>query len=268
MDVLTETQHRALAFIQAANSGGYSPRPKEVSRWLREPTPRVTGGIADQISRQLANSISWSGIFGQSEGVISHLRYLNWVEGESDLRMTALGRALLASAESTESEGVEVVVLNRDDPLAYPTLIGQLADTDDAMLVDPYLEAAGALDLIRHTGITRALVLDAPGTAKKRAGLATLLATELGANFEVRAHAKVHDRYVIAGPERAWMIGASLNGVGRRATTVVTPLPTAAATAVALEMQVAWGEGSLVAPAGAQDDSSAAGDEGGHTGIG
>ncbi len=37
MDVLTEEQHRAIAFLHAANEGGYAPSHEEVEAWLHKP---------------------------------------------------------------------------------------------------------------------------------------------------------------------------------------------------------------------------------------
>jgi hypothetical protein len=37
MGILNETQRRLLTYIYAANSGGYSPTPEEVTEWVLRP---------------------------------------------------------------------------------------------------------------------------------------------------------------------------------------------------------------------------------------
>lgn len=84
-----------------------------------------------------------------AETMIEHLVRLTWLEEigaprdeDPGLRLTNLGRALIRDVEMDmeNDEDVSVVVLGREDPLAYPTLVGQLAASGEGLLVDPYLK--------------------------------------------------------------------------------------------------------------------------------
>lgn len=254
MEVVTEEQHRVLSFVATANAGGYEPTAQEIEAWLSHPRPRDRWNTLGSATR-----LAMLG-FGGSESSVEHLSTLGWLTAWIDrYSLTKLGAALLRGAEQADAGDVQVVVLGREDPLAYPTLIGHLAEAGDALLVDPYLDVNGAADLISHTQIKRVLVNDASGTRGKRAALATLLSTELGQDFEVRSAPSLHDRFVISDDGGVWTVGASLNGVGRRATTVVTPLPSAAAEAVAAEMQEAWDNAQPLLNRSVETDEGATG---------
>lgn len=253
VEVVTEEQRRILAFVATANEGGYEPSTHEIEAWLRHPVPQ------ERWSAMLgtATTLALYG-FRETESPVRQLSSIGWITDWGDKHsLTQLGAAMLRGSEHAQSEEVQVAVLGRGDPLAYPRLIGHLAEIGDALLVDPYLEVSGATDLISHTDISRVLVSDAAGTKGKRAALATLLATELGDHFEVRSAPGLHDRFVVSEGGEVWTIGASLNGVGRRATTVVTPLPPSAASVVASEMNQAWADAeSLISRSTADADVS------------
>ncbi|GAA1749451.1 hypothetical protein [Nostocoides vanveenii] len=272
MDILTERQHRALAFIDAATQGGHAPTERAVELWLNDPNPRVEGG---SLARGLANSEGFrsflstmSQLAGTSEGTLPHLKRLGWVEstavsGGGGCRLTPLGRALLRSADATDDEALQVVVLQHDNPLSYPMLIGELSGMGEAMLVDPYFDLQGCADVLARTQVSRVLMSDGSSTAPRRAAIATYLSGMPDRGIEVRASDGLHDRLVIAGDGRVSTIGSSLNGIARgRASSIVTPLPKAAADAMASEMEAKWAAATPLLvqvdsrePADARDES-------------
>lgn len=248
MEILTEQQHRALAFISAANSGGYSPTSDELDRWLSRPTSNNGAGkLMDMLGVRAVNALM--NPYGTAEPVADHLSYVGWVAGYPGLRLTALGKALLRATEKEQESGPSVVILDNNDPLAYIQLLGMLSDVRGALLVDPYLDANELLDLMEFTGVERILVGDKDKA--KRTRLTALMSKTADPSVELRACGGLHDRSIIAGDGRVWTIGASLNTVSKRKSpTMLVPMPSEAAQAWKAAMEAQWTTASpLVVPA-------------------
>ena len=80
---------------------------------------------------------------------------------------------------------------------------------------------------------------------------------QLARKIEVRASESVHDRVVLADSGEAFTLGLSLNGVGQRSTTVLTPLPAPAVSALLREYQAIWREAAWISPAEPEQDQDA-----------
>lgn len=241
MEVLTQRQHRVLAFVAAANGGGHLPNGDEVAAWLKSPRPVGAIGLSDWLRFDFFN-------LNRIQSDSQHLVEIGWLEGDDSLglQLTPLGRALLRWSNAGESEGT-VVLLEADSPVAYPTLVGHLAGMGDGLILDPYLGVDQVHDLISHTSLSRALIKN-EGNAGRQGAIATLLAsTGISRSFEVRLSDRLHDRTIVGGDGRVWTIGKSLNGVGGRSGTVLSPVPSAAATALAKEAEDIWSEASILA---------------------
>lgn len=233
MDVLTEDQHRALAFVAAANAGGYAPRPSQVDAWVT--SPFTLSGTVSVLARQLAHfrTVTDTIIEGGARSSVSDLLALDWVSvSRGGARLTDLGKALLRAADAASDEVIRVVMLQQGDPLAYATLIGELAAAGDAMLIDPYLDLKGCADVLEHTRIRRILIGHYQ-SAKKKSGIAVYLAGAEREDVKIRVSDVIHDRLVIDEGGGVCTIGTSLNGVARaKTTTVLTPMPALAADAL------------------------------------
>lgn len=244
MDVLTESQRRGLAFISAANLGGYEPTLREIELWLDRPTPKRIGGILEApewLDEVLSHSSEM--LNGVPETTVEHLLQVAWIKGSGGGRykLTSLGRALLTAAEAEEEGHAEVVVLHHENPLAYSSLIGHLSDVGDATIVDPYLDLQAILDLSQHTGVRRAIVGDAPRYRPRRTQMAIYLESASSVDMEVRYTGELHDRMVVAEDGRVWTLGMSLNGIQRRkSVTVLTPMPDAAALTLSTDARAWW----------------------------
>jgi hypothetical protein len=149
MQILDNAQHRALAYVSAANRGGYRPTTEELHEWLTASRPR--GRIFNSQIEEIASALksTWEAVFANStittdpETFAGYLVRLGWVENEhNSLGLTPLGRALLRTAEADEddNDSPTTVVLGAQDKLAYPMLIRRLAEAGLGLLVDPYLE--------------------------------------------------------------------------------------------------------------------------------
>lgn len=247
MDVLTERQHRALAFIAAANQGGATPTPEELELWLTNPTPRRTGGVLASMARTPVEGLT--GIFGISESIADHLVHMRWARRvRGRLTLTSLGLALMRSADVGEEAADRVVVLKPEDPLAYARLVSQISDLGDAaLLVDPYLDVDQLFKLIQSTGIAQILIGNHDRTKKMRTGIKAFLEGLAECPCEVRTSAALHDRLVVAEDGRVWTLGSSFSGVANSKTfTVLTPLPDKAADAVAQHIRRLWSEAEVL----------------------
>ena len=196
---------------------------------------------------------------------VEHLVRLKWLEEvgpDSDdnrgLRLTNLGSALLRDAErdSTQDEDVSVVLLGRDDPLAYPTLVGQLVQAGPGLLVDPYLELSHLHRIVMSTQLTRVLVSGHGRRQREVEPMRTYLESpSLSRHVEVRASTALHDRVLLSDSGDVVTLGTSLNGVGRK-TTVLAPIPSPARDSLRREYEDLWREAEIVGPARAANEDS------------
>lgn len=194
------------------------------------------------------------------ETSVGHLTRIGWLsldpaadDSAGRLRVTPLGAALLLGAERGEGDDmdVSVVVLGRDDPLAYPLLIGQLAGVGEGLLVDPFLRIDQLHQLVVSTQLDRLLLTGKPPHRAHREAIRTYLdSPTLSRRIEVRASEELHDRLVLVDNDAVFTLGTSLNGVGRT-TTVFSPMPAAAAAALREEYARIWETAELVGPTAA-----------------
>jgi hypothetical protein len=199
-----------------------------------------------------------------AETMIEHLVRLTWLEEvpaphdeDLGLRLTALGRALLRDAEAGEEtdEDVSVVVLGKEDPLAYPILVGQFAAAGTGLLVDPYLKLADLHTIVVSTQLTRLLMSGKTNNRGVVASLEAYLGSQsLARPVEVRSSTELHDRVLVADDGDVLTVGTSLNGVGRT-TTVMTPIPSPARESLRDEYERLWSEATLVGPSPAEEDA-------------
>lgn len=208
-----------------------------------------------------------------AETPVAHLLRIGWLATANDstgrdgepLRVTELGSALLHEAELGDqtTSDVTVVVLGRDDPLAYPLLIGQLASVGGAgLLVDPFLRVEQLHQLITLTSLTRILVSGKDQQRGVRAAMSAYLgigSLNVARDIEVRASTRLHDRVLVAEDGSTYTLGTSLNGVGRT-TTVFSPMPAPASEALSEEYEEVWESAELVGPQPPDDEDDAAGD--------
>ena len=190
-----------------------------------------------------------------AETIVEHLVRLTWLEtvnsgNDPGLRLTELGRALLRDREQgvRMEDDVNVVVLEANDPLAYPLLVGQLANAGAGLLADPYLKLDGLHRIVVSTQLTRLLVLGKPHNSAELAAMQTYLdSPSLGRRVEIRKSTDLHDRALLTEDGSVLTLGTSLNGVGST-TTVLTPMPEQGRLALRDYYEQLWAEGELVGP--------------------
>lgn len=210
---------------------------------------------------QLYGSRTQKELVKQAESVIEHLVRLTWLEEstrsgeEPGFRLTELGRALLRDREQeTTEEDVSVVVLEGQDPLAYPLLVGQLANAGAGLLVDPYLKLDGLHRIVVSTQLTRLLVSGKRGNNAELSAMQTHLdSASLTRRVEVRKSTELHDRILLAEEGDVFTLGTSLNGVGRT-TTVMTPMTSPARESLRELYEQLWADAALVGPQPVEDE--------------
>ncbi|OBG00708.1 hypothetical protein A5773_04260 [Mycobacterium sp. 852014-52450_SCH5900713] len=196
-----------------------------------------------------------------AESVIDHLVYLGWLEKVTDsgedsrLRLTDIGNALLRDREreAATEDDVSVVVLGNGDPLAYPLMVGQLANAGAGYLVDPYLKLDVLHMVVMNTHLTRVLVSPKTGKGVLPAMRTYLDSPSLARRVELRESGGLHDRYVFAEDKSAFMLGTSLNGVGKT-TTVLVPIPSPARETLRDTYERLWEEATLIGPRPVSDE--------------
>lgn len=214
----------------------------------------ITAGFATDAARHLAMPTTRQELVKPAETVIEHVVRLTWLEtatvsGRTGLRLTELGRALLRDHEqdSVAQPDVSVVVLESNDPLAYPLLVGQLAEAGEGLLVDPYLKLDSLHRIVTSTRLTRLLVTGKRNDAEIAAMRTYLDSLSLARHVEVRSSTELHDRYLLAEDGAVLTLGTSLNGVGRT-TTVLMPMPSEARETMRQTYERIWESGTLVGP--------------------
>jgi hypothetical protein len=129
MEVMSATQHRIVAFIDACNRGGYQPTKTQIERWLEDPEP---------LSPLFGESSAWRRLMGlgwispNAAAHIDHLVHMMWInETSKRYSSTSLGRTLLTATDQAELEQSSsgTVVIDSADPFAYARVIGQVAQT-------------------------------------------------------------------------------------------------------------------------------------------
>jgi hypothetical protein len=171
-----------------------------------------------------------------AEPVVDYLVAMGWVEivptsGEN-IHLTALGETFLLGLELDDAAApadpaVADVVLEPKDPLVYVQLTRYLAQAGSGMLVDPYFKADSVPWLAETTSIHRVLVSARhPGAERDIKLLGVALATvPNAAELVVRASEsrELHDRCVIGEDGSVRIIGASVTGIGKNLTSMITP---------------------------------------------
>lgn len=255
MQILDKDQHRALAYVSAANRGGHRPTIDQLHEWLTAPGPhgaRTTSNLDRwmvSVLREVGekwNVINAPTMTAAPETFTAHLIRLGWLEEDkrSSLELTLLGRALLRTAEAHEddSDVPTAVVLGAENELAYPMLIRRLAEAGRGLLIDPYLRLEQLLHVRTHTCIQRVLI-SAKLKKQDQEAMAVLIKSGAGGEGSIEIHVAdeevLHDRFIV-GEGFIDTIGTSINTVGRQHTTVLSPLPPQAADTMRDQAEKWW----------------------------
>jgi hypothetical protein len=227
MEIISQYSHRVLAFLVGVEDQGHCPTAPEVDAWAKGPDPWTK--TSHPFLQGLDPDQLFGGLFSRTVETESASSWLVRVKLakriDSRLSATALGRALLAAAnereQALESSPTIAVVLKQDDEFALATVMAKIADVGPAALIDPYLGAEQYFGLVRHTSVKRIITADKGGDRVKALSAGRAYLGQAGEAVEIRLTNAFHDRYVIPEKGLIWMLGTSLNGVGKRTSMMV-----------------------------------------------
>lgn len=257
MEIVDENTHRVLAYLEALNRHGVKPSRAQLDSFAEQPQRRVTrssgiaslGSIRDMVVGEVVDKEKYS----------TFLARVGWVDGESGVVLTALGRALLKGLNSPaldeSASDLFEIVLNPENPFAYAQALQGLGSTGPALLVEPYFRLDQLMAISELENIDRVLM-----SPKVNAQDRNLLATGLAALPEsrsllVRFVDDLHDRYLIPhGDEAVLMLGSSLGGVGKKVSTLTT-LGAVASQALREAHESLWQDGTPIEPTRVASDA-------------
>jgi hypothetical protein len=253
VQIAEERAHQALAYVDAVARHGYTLSVEEFDAYVARPARRQESMPAfDQLARSIR--ISFVGATKPGETVLAWLVRLRWLTSDADrVFITPLGRAVLEALndQSREEELDAEIVLDPDDELAYPRLIGAItAVGEGATLVDAYFSIDYLLHIVHRTGVARVLVRPGANNTERARVSALGQAVEqlqIPRRFEVRSSTTIHDRWVIPATGPVMFLGTSLSGVGKRLTVAGHFAEGPTSDAVRAQVEKAWKPAEVVA---------------------
>jgi hypothetical protein len=258
MKLADETAHRALAYVAAVTKQGHAMTVEEFDAFVKAPhRTRRSSALLEALAQTVEKSAL--AFTGPKEEVLPWLQRLGWLRSDLDrVLITPLGLAVLAALE--EQERVEElpteIVLDRDDELSYPRVIGAIADAGEAALIDPYFSIESLLDIIQRTRVQRLLTMRDPHKPGRLSALAQAVNDLVKSDrpFEVRASDRFHDRFVIAANGEVRFLGTSLGGVGKRLSVTAQLSAGPAADAIRTTFETVWRDAEPIAAASVEPE--------------
>lgn len=143
-----------------------------------------------------------------------------------------------------DSGGVTVLAAEEGN-VDYSTAIGQIAECGDALVVDAYLGPEQLVDLLEFTQVSRVIV---DHTDARHQGKVARLGVQLKTwrknnpdrNLELR-QAVCHDRWIVS-EDKFYMLGSSLNGIGKSKISSLVEISPAGAQVLRKYAEELWEE--------------------------
>lgn len=248
MDIVGESAHRLLMYVEAVQRQGHVLRKAEFEAYAGSWQPRVAKPVdwasfrfLSEMDEETAETVL--GRRRVTESMLDFMVRVRWMtsrDGEVDI--TALGRAVLREAnsplpESDTGSTVEVVI-DPNDPFAYAQLMSKIAGFESCMVIDPYLDVEQLLTLANFHTVTRILT----GTSKlKQITPMFGLMAEKVPHLAVRSlrQTELHDRFIIPTQGNVYMLGSSLNSIAKR-FGVATTLEASSSKLIAAHYDRLW----------------------------
>lgn len=263
MEIIGETAHRLLTYVEAVTRQGHVLTVEELSAYEDGWEPKVTfspngqfaGMIAalQQLSRAASASMGTSDAGTERESFIDFLGRVRWLRvSDGTVEITSLGKAVLREANAplppSDVGSTLEVVIDPNDPFAYAQLVSRISGFDECLIVDPYLDLDQLMMLSSVSSVNRIL------TSNKRSKTnVPVFAVALGVapHLELRmAEEKLlHDRIVIPAEGSALMLGSSLASITRR-FGVATPLEETSSRLIRDEYNKIWDSAKVIEAAG------------------
>ncbi|WP_153040555.1 hypothetical protein [Actinoplanes sp. TFC3] len=230
-DVFPTHVKRSLRYLALLNAQGIEPTVDQLDAFALHPTP------VKKSSYSLVSAIA----LGEEKllPVSGYMQRLGWLRlGErSGVRLTSLGSALAHALEDQSGRtrsGPDTTVLDLtdavltpDDPETFERFTRVVSEAGEAVLADPYFKASTIGWVLASTNISRILMSDRGALRGGERGViaARLAAPDIENKIEVRMTSSTafHDRALVAKSGEVWLLGTSLNGVGRHLSSLVRP---------------------------------------------
>ncbi|WIV44708.1 MULTISPECIES: hypothetical protein [Glutamicibacter] len=257
MEIVNPHTHRVLAYIAALNRQGVPISLKAINEFGKYPDlkSKKTGSISSFDLRDLTLSFTEVRTTRPAEVYTQYFERLGWITYTSndDVRLTNLGRGILKSLDSPvldpTNTGLVEVVLDPENLFAYATALNVIASVDDALLVDAFLRIQELQDISGFDNVDRILVRDSISSNDSMTLSVALGALHAaGRAMQIRKAPGLHDRYVIPPEGNVVMLGTSLNGVGKKISTV-THLGGEPSQVLRSHYQTVWERAEPIAPA-------------------
>lgn len=229
IDLVPDHVWRAVRYLALLNANGVEPTDDDLDAFALAPQP------LENVDLLRVDSLTFR--FQRRKPVATYLRRIGWTtHGAKGVRLTQLGGAMAASFGSKSAKASQPdstvldladAVLEPGDPDAFERFARIVAELGTATLCDPYFKASSITWVLRSTQINRVL-LTKSGARQERIPIAARLAgSDVDGKLEVRVTEAndVHDRALVATSGDVWLLGTSLNGVGRHLSSLVRPDP-------------------------------------------
>lgn len=246
MELVDERLHRTLTYVAAVQRYGAVVTRELVQTFAVQPfpAPRRTSFL-DLASVVASYNRAFERETQAAEGPVAFLLRVGWIEdGASGVRLTDLGRAVLAHADrpvvADAADGPLTVTIDPEDPLAYARLFDLLSSHGDGLLVDRYLKLDGLADLIDISAVNRVLTSDEDSRNRLSLFRRAVEASASSIELRVAPAAELHDRFFIPDDGPIYVLGSSLNSIAARPGVVTPIVDTAASTAVRAAYSGLW----------------------------
>lgn len=253
VELLHERARLVLEYVATLQRQGHRPTVAEVDAYAAQPHRKgpkrqsVASSIGAMMEAALAGPIIDSG-----ETYLEYMQRLRWAKVSQDLvSLTPLALAMLRDLNSPKMDPealshVEVTV-DPADKMSFARLLNQFNNLGPGLLVDPYLRLEQFLEVADATPVTRVLTSSrAFGTEAQRRLYQRALSAADG-KILVRHIDKLHDRHYIPETGNIWMLGVSLNGVGKN-VSVLTQLGEESSRVLREAYEGYWQDASVLEP--------------------
>lgn len=231
VELIASDAHRSLGYLIALDEQGYHPTERELDEYAEQPDrrPALRATALSSLASSMAMSMqmlsaSWE--LEPGERMSEHFQRLRWaLPLDGRLHVTPLGRALYRALQqrTPDPETVLDVVIEATDSTAFARVIGRIATSGPALLIEPYFRLDVLMPVIEYTQVTRVLASERTSQTDRDTLKLAIERLTLTRPFEVRVASRVvHDRYVIPDTGAVQFIGASLNGLGQVSTAMGT----------------------------------------------
>lgn len=266
MEILGESVHRLLMYVEAVRRQGHAITRAEFEAYASGWQPKVTKSLdwsAFQLLQEMDEATAES-VLGRRtivEPMLDFMVRVGWVaDTAGSIDITPLGRAVLREAnaplpQSDTGSTVEVVI-DPSDPFAYAQLMSKITSFESCMIIDPYLDVEQLLTLANFHTVTRVLT----GTTKlSKIAPVFMLLSEKVPQLVLRSlkQEELHDRFIIPTNGSVYMLGSSLNSIAKRFGVATTLEPTTSKL-IAAHYDKMWAKAESVTGSQVQQSDSRA----------